>query len=228
MTTRIKICGLTVAEDAALAAGLGVDYLGLNFWPGSKRRITIEQALPLADAARRENGSVALVGLFVDADIGDIVHTVRAVGLDAVQLHGDESGDTIAEIAARTGVPLWKAVPVGGPADIDGLAGLFERGVDAVVLDAPSPGRGGSGKLIDWDVARAAVERWPERRVVLAGGLSPDNVAGAVARVRPWAVDVASGVEASPGHKDPARVRAFVAAARAAASDSTARTEELP
>jgi len=225
VTSRIKICGITVAEDAALAAGLGVDFLGLNFWPGSKRRVTVEQALPLADAARRENGGVTLVGLFVDADVGDIVRAVRTVGLDALQLHGDETGDAIAEIAARTGVPVWKAVPVGGPADVDGLAGLFERGVDAVVLDAPSPGRGGSGKLIDWDVARGAVERWPQRRIVLAGGLSPDNVAAAIARVRPWAVDVASGVEASPGHKDPARVRAFVEAARAV---STVTTEKHP
>ena len=210
---RIKICGVTIAEDAAMVAAAGVAYIGLNFWPGSKRRVTLEQAVPLASAARAAGAGIGVVGLFVDADLRDIVNAVRAVGLDAVQLHGDETAECVVDVAARTGVPVWKAVPVGGAADI---AGLDRWAVDTVVLDAPSPGRGGSGKTIDWDVARAAVERWPGRRVVLAGGLTPDNVAAAITRVRPWAVDVASGVESAPGRKDPERVRAFVRAAREA------------
>jgi phosphoribosylanthranilate isomerase len=214
VTVRVKICGVTLAEDAAATAAAGADMLGLNFWPGSKRRITIEQGVALAAAARGAATGVGLVGVFVDADIRDMVTAVRAVGLDAIQLHGDESAECVAEVATRTGVPVWKAIAVGGAADLDGLARLEPWPVDAVVLDAPSPGRGGSGKTIDWDVARAAVERW-SRRVVLAGGLTPDNVAAAVARVQPWAVDVASGVETSPGVKDPERVRAFVRAARA-------------
>jgi phosphoribosylanthranilate isomerase len=209
--TRIKVCGVTTVDDAAMVAAAGVDYLGLNFWSGSRRRVDVATAHALAAAARAA-GAVSIVGLFVDADPEDVAVTAAAVGLDAVQLHGDEDAVVLAAIA-RTGVAVWKAVSVAGAADIDGVARVP---VTTVLLDAPSPGRGGSGQRFDWALARQAVERYPEHQIALAGGLTADNVAEAIAAVQPWAVDVASGVERAPGVKDPDRVRAFVAAVVAA------------
>lgn len=204
----VKICGITRVEDAEQAAADGADLLGLNFWPGSKRRVTPESAAPLVVAARTMSPTVQLVGLFVDQSEGEITGIASAVGLDIVQLHGDEPPSLVAALATR-GLQVWKAHAVTRPEDIDGLPAWP---ADAHLLDAPSPGRGGSGKTFDWALAEAAVAAG--HRVVLAGGLTPDNVAEAVARVRPYAVDVASGVESSPGVKDAAKVRAFVAAAR--------------
>jgi phosphoribosylanthranilate isomerase len=209
--TRIKVCGVTTLDDAAMVAAAGVDYLGLNFWSGSKRRVDVATAHALAAAARAA-GAVSIVGLFVDADPEDVAVTAAAVGLDAVQLHGSEDALALAAIA-RTGVAVWKAVAVAGAADIDGIARVP---VTTVLLDAPSPGRGGSGQRFDWALARQAVERCPDHQIALAGGLTADNVAEAIAAVQPWAVDVASGVERAPGVKDPDRVRAFVAAVVAA------------
>jgi phosphoribosylanthranilate isomerase len=196
-----------------MVAGAGVDFLGLNFWSGSKRRVAIEAAPALA-AAARAHGGAALIGLFVNAGVDEIAATVRAVGLDLVQVHGDEPPALVAAIAAAAGVPVWKALPVAGD---DDLAGLDAWPTSALLLDAPSAGRGGSGQRFDWGLARAAVTRWPALRIVLAGGLSADNVADAIARVGPWAVDVASGVERGPGLKDRDKVYAFVRAARSAA-----------
>jgi phosphoribosylanthranilate isomerase len=209
--TRIKVCGVTTVDDAAMVAAAGVDYLGLNFWSGSRRRVDVATAHALAAAARAA-GAVSIVGLFVDADPEDVAVTAAAVGLDAVQLHGDEDAVVLAAIAG-TGVAVWKAVSVAGAADIDGIARVP---VTTVLLDAPSPGRGGSGQRFDWALARQAVERYPDHQIALAGGLTADNVAAAGAAVQPWAVDVASGVERAPGVKDPDRVRAFVAAVVAA------------
>lgn len=208
MATLAKICGITRVEDAELAAGLGADFLGLNFWPGSKRRVSPEFAAVLAAAARATAPQVQLVGLFVDQSEGEIVGIANALVLDVVQLHGDEPPALVAALATR-GLRVWKAHAVSGPADIDGLRAWP---ADAHLLDAPSAGRGGSGTTFDWAHAAAAVAAG--HRVVLAGGLTPDNVADAVAQVRPFAVDVASGVESAPGIKDPAKVRAFLAATR--------------
>jgi phosphoribosylanthranilate isomerase len=208
--TLIKVCGVTTVGDAAMVVAAGVDFLGLNFWSGSKRRVDVATAHELA-AAGRAAGPVTLVGLFVDADADDIAITAAAVGLDAVQIHGEDDPAVLAAIA-RTGVAVWKAVAVAGAADIDGIAALVQSPVTTVLLDAPSPGRGGSGQRFDWALARRAVERYPRHQIALAGGLTADNVGAAIAAVRPWAVDVASGVERAPGIKDPDRVRAFVAA----------------
>jgi phosphoribosylanthranilate isomerase len=207
--TRIKVCGVTTVGDAAMVVAAGVDFLGLNFWSGSKRRVDVATAHELAAAARAA-GPVTLVGLFVDADPDDIAITAAAVGLDAVQIHGEDDPAVLAAIAG-TGVTVWKAVAVTGDADIDGIARIVQS-VSTVLLDAPSPGRGGSGQRFDWALARRAVERYPRLPIALAGGLTADNVGEAIAAVRPWAVDVASGVERAPGIKDPDRVRAFVAA----------------
>lgn len=208
--TRIKICGVTLPDDAARVAATGVDYLGLNFWPRSKRYLAAERA-PAVAAAARAAGPARLVGLFVNQPLDDIAAIARDVGLDALQLHGDETPEDAAAIAQLTGRPVWKAIAVGAPRD---LHGLDAWSVEAVVLDAPTAGRGGAGKVFDWNLARDARRSYPARQLVLAGGLGPHNVAAAIEAVDPWAVDVASGVESAPGIKDPAKVAAFIAAVR--------------
>lgn len=213
-TPLIKICGITTNDDAAAVASAGADLIGLNFWARSKRVVSLDRARDLAVRARGTAPGIGVVGLFVNADLEEIAAVVAAVGLDIIQLHGDEREADCIAVIARCGLPVWKAVPVSGPADI---ADLGRWPVAAVLLDAPSAGRGGSGKTIDWGLAAAAAVGG---RVVLAGGLDPDNVATAVRTVRPWAVDVASGVELEPGVKDHARVAAFVAAVRGALTES--------
>ena len=205
--TAVKICGVTRVEDARAAALAGADFVGINFWPRSKRHVAIEEAAPLARAGRVRGAMI--VGVFVDAGAAEIARAVEATGLDVIQLHGDESPGFCAEVRAMTGRRIWKALPVASAADVEGI----ERWpVAAVLLDAATPGRGGSGQTIDWAVAaRAAESTMP---IVLAGGLAPGNVAAAIAAVKPWAVDVASGVESAPGMKDPGKVAAFVRAVR--------------
>ncbi len=210
---KIKICGVTLADDAAMVASAGVDFIGLNFWPRSRRHVDPARAPMIAAVARSANPDIQIVGLFVDAHADEIVELHAAVGLDRVQLHGDEHPEDCRAIAAATRLPVWKAIAVSTARD---LAALADWPVEAVLLDAPSAGRGGSGTTFDWALAADVVARHPTLAIVLAGGLTPDNVAGAIARVRPWAIDVASGVERAPGVKDAARVRAFVAAARGA------------
>jgi phosphoribosylanthranilate isomerase len=214
---KIKVCGVTLPDDAAMVAAAGVDFIGLNFWPRSRRHVEVERAPMIAAAARAAAPAtgVRIVGLFVDAHADEIVAAHAAVGLDRVQLHGDESPDDCRVIARATGLPVWKAIAVASARD---LAALADWPVDAILLDAPTAGRGGSGTTFDWALAADAVARHPRLAIVLAGGLGPDNVAAAIAQVRPFAVDVASGVERAPGVKDADRVHAFVAAARAAGS----------
>lgn len=208
--TRIKICGVTLPDDAARAAAAGVDFLGLNFWPKSKRYLDPERA-PLIAAVARGSGTAKLVGVFVDPEIDEILAITSRVELDVIQLHGDEDPETCRRVSAAVYRPVWKAVAVASSRDIDRLE---VWPTDAVLLDAPTPGRGGSGQKLDWRLAREARERHPSRQIVLAGGLDPDNVAEAIRIVEPWAVDVASGVEAGPGIKDPGKLAAFVAAVR--------------
>jgi phosphoribosylanthranilate isomerase len=209
----VKICGVTRVADAEAVAAAGADYLGLNLWQGSKRCVSLADAAVLAQAARAAapGGGVEIVALFVDAGVDDVITAATALAPAVIQLHGDESPETCAVIAEATGVAVWKAVPVSAPADVDDLA---RWPVAAVVLDAPSTGRGGSGARFDWSLARRAVDH-RRAHIVLAGGLTPETVGAAVAQVEPWAVDVASGVETSPGIKDHAAIHAFVAAARA-------------
>ena len=211
MTPVVKICGVTLADDAARVAAAGADYIGLNFWPRSKRYLEPARAHVVASAARAA-GVAKIAGVFVDADEDELRDVLRYVDLDILQLHGDEHPDEVARLSAELGKPVWKSVAVGAPHDLDHLD---QWPVDALLLDAPTPGRGGSGKTFDWSLAADARRRYPARRILLAGGLDPSNVAAAIATVAPWGVDVASGVEAGPGVKDPAKVAAFIAAARA-------------
>lgn len=210
MSTKIKICGITLADDAARVAAAGVDYIGLNFWPKSKRYLTLERA-PLIAGAVRASGAAQLVGVFVDAELDDVIAVMQQVELDVIQLHGDEDSETILAIGAATKKPIWKAVAAGSVKDVEHLQNWP---VEAIMLDTPSSQRGGTGKTFDWNIAREARRRHPARRLVLAGGLDAGNVAEAIAAVGPWAVDVASGVEAAPGIKDAAKIAAFVAAIR--------------
>jgi phosphoribosylanthranilate isomerase len=210
--TRIKICGITLPDDAARVAAAGVDFLGLNFWPRSKRYLAPERA-PLIAAAARGAGTPKLVGVFVDPEPDEVVELARAIDLDIIQLHGDESAEICERIAAASYRPVWKAVAVATARDVEHLE-VFP--VDAILLDAPTPGRGGAGARFDHGLAREARERHPQIRIVLAGGLTAETVAGAIATVEPWAVDVASGVEAATGIKDPVKLAAFVSQVRAA------------
>jgi phosphoribosylanthranilate isomerase len=205
----VKICGVTLADDAARVAAAGADFVGLNFWPKSKRYLAPERA-PMIAAAARATGAAKVVGVFVDAKIEDILKICAVVDLDVIQLHGDESPDDCSKISLAVYRPIWKAISVGSQKDIERLDAWP---ADALLLDAPTPGRGGAGASFDHRLAREARERFPGKKIVLAGGLDPSNVAAAIALVEPWAVDVASGVEAGPGIKDAAKIAAFLAAA---------------
>jgi phosphoribosylanthranilate isomerase len=198
---KVKICGVTRLEDALLATRLGADALGFNFWPRSKRH------LPAADAraiVRRLPPYVTAVGVFVDASREEILRAVEQSGVNAVQLHGDEPP----ALCASLPVPVVKAIRV---ADAHALALLASYEVSGFLLDAPGPGYGGTGQTFDWAIAVEAAASVP---VLLAGGLTPENVAEAIRVVRPWGVDVASGVESSPGVKDADKLRRFLAAAK--------------
>lgn len=208
--TRIKICGVTQADDAARVGSAGVDFIGLNFWPKSKRFVAPERG-PMLSAIVRSTGAAKLVGVFVDPDLEDIQEIVAKVDLDIIQLHGDEDPEFVKKVSLAVFRPVWKAIAVKSAKDI---THLDVWGADALLLDAPTPGRGGAGVTFDWSLAREARERFPQLTIVLAGGLTPENVAGAIQQVEPWAVDVASGVEAAPGIKDAAKLAAFIGAAR--------------
>ncbi|MBF0284766.1 MAG: phosphoribosylanthranilate isomerase [Magnetococcales bacterium] len=198
MLPKIKICGITRVEDGLAAAHAGADALGLVFHPPSPRHVTPQQA---ATIARAMPPFVVLVGLFVDPTAESVRQTLEQCPLDRIQLHGDESP----EFCAAMPRPVIKAIRVGGPED---LQNLDRFPVAALLLDAKSPGKvGGTGQRFDWNL----LAEWsPPRPLILAGGLSPDNVAEAVARVRPYAVDVSSGVESAPGLKDPERIARFI------------------
>jgi phosphoribosylanthranilate isomerase len=210
MPTRVKICGITCAEDALAAVAAGAAGLGFMFFRGSKRYIAPEAALAIC---RQLPPFVAKVGVFVDAPVTEVRAAVAACGLDTVQLHGTE---TPAQCASLAPVPVIKAFRV---ADETSLLPLAEFPVAAWLLDSYVPGElGGTGARFNWDLAVRA--RALGRPIILAGGLTPENVGEAVRRVRPFGVDVSSGVESAPGRKDPDRMRAFVAAAKAAGSVS--------
>ncbi len=198
----IKICGVTSEEDALLAVAMGADAVGFIFAP-SPRQVAVGA---VAEITRRLPSDVMSFGVFRDALAERVVEVVHQAGLRGAQLHGRESVEACAYVAER--VPyVIKAFRAGDP----GLSEHASYRSYAVLVDGPDPG---SGRLFDWRLTEAIP---PTRRLVLAGGLTPDNVAEAIQRVRPWGVDVSSGVEERPGRKDPRKVRAFVEAVRAAA-----------
>ncbi len=202
MTVLVKICGITRVEDAEAAVAAGADLIGLNFWPRSRRHVTIEAAVAIAAAIP---GDVKKVGVFVNAPMPTVHETAMRVGLDLVQLHGDED----AAYARSLARPYIRAVRVATEAD---LRAIEDFDTELILLDTPSPSYGGSGRTFDWALARAALRYG--RKLLLAGGLDANNVASAVRDVRPYAVDVAGGVEAQPGIKDRDKLRRFIDAAK--------------
>ena len=196
--TSVKICGCTRPEDALVAEAAGADAVGLIFVVGSRRELSPERARAVvADLGP----FVGRVGVFADQPLDDLLRTADRVGLSAVQLHGHEDDAYAAAVARHLPVVRARRVVPGRTPEVPAVGTLL--------LDGPEPG---SGLAFDWaalDPAPLAGKRW-----ILAGGLTPENVGRAVARLRPWGVDVSSGVESAPGLKDPGRVRAFVAASR--------------
>jgi phosphoribosylanthranilate isomerase len=203
--TRVKVCGITRLEDAELAASLGAWALGFILWPSSPR--AVEEAVA-AGIARRVRRRAELVGVFVNPTLDEVTHAAEAIGLTHVQLHGDEGPSFANEVARRTGAKVIKAARVSGGSDLQQLERFH---TDFHLLDTAVEGmRGGSGRTWDWSLAAQRRSKIP---MLLSGGLDADNVADAIAAVRPYAVDVASGVEAEPGVKDPAKLEAFMAVA---------------
>jgi phosphoribosylanthranilate isomerase len=233
----VKICGVCRPEDARSAADAGADWVGVILAPDRRRTRTITEAAAIfaASTARR-------VGVFVDPPVQRVIDAVRELSLDAVQLHGDESIDQIHRIRDGVACEIWKAIRVKDEAELTRGVGLYRGHVAAILLDGWSPeAHGGAGVRFDWNAVAesgmagmiagsgepaqapqpaprtAAVPDVPARlRLIVAGGLTPDNVAAAVALLHPAVVDVSSGVEVAPGRKSPEKIHAFVAAARGA------------
>lgn len=200
----VKICGLTTVDDALRCIEAGADAIGLNFWPGSPRRVDLPTARSIVQAG---GDRAQMVGIFVDFNLSQIRQILRETGIDWAQLHGDEPPALVAELLPHA----YKAIAVK-----DGSAVELARSYpgEHLLFDASVPGTpGGTGRTFDWEIAAAVAD---ERKLTLAGGLTPDNVAEAVRAVRPFRVDVASGIESAPGRKDLTLVRRFIAAAKAA------------
>lgn len=210
---RVKFCGLTRPADIEAAAAAGAAYVGFVFFPKSPRHLAIDAARALALSVPP---GIAKVALTVDMDDAGIDAILDAVPVDLLQLHGAESPGRVAAVKARTGLPVMKAVGVEGPGDLAKLDS-FLKVADQILVDAKAPKGaalpGGNGVAFDWQLI--AGRRWP-LPWMLAGGLTPGNVAEAVRLTGARQVDVSSGVESAPGVKDPARMAAFAAALHAA------------
>ena len=210
--TRIKFCGITRLADAELAVAAGAWAIGLIFWPGSPRRCELDQAADIAAVLKRR---VEVVGVFVNATLDHVAETAEAVGLTMLQLHGDEGPAYCSEAARRTGCKVIKAGRVRSGADVQALTAFH---TDFHLLDSYTAGvPGGTGETFAWDLARAHSAPAHPVPVILSGGLTAGNVGDAIAAVHPFAVDVASGIERTPGIKDPEKLRAFADAVHAAA-----------
>jgi phosphoribosylanthranilate isomerase len=203
----LKVCGVTTAADAEELARLGVDALGVNFWPKSKRFLDPGMAGFLAGLKDR----ILRVGVFVNAGIDHPRSLFESGLIDVVQLHGDESDFEILELQAH-GIPVIRALGIASAGDLEEAA---DCPAEAVLLDAHAPGvYGGTGQTIDWDAAASFVAIHPEKPVILAGGITPENARIAATTVRPAALDTASGSESAPGVKDFDKVAILLAATR--------------
>lgn len=238
--TKIKICGIKTLPDALAAVEAGADYLGFNFYPKSIRFIEVQECAKITAVLKKEHPHVGLVGIFVNAPIAEIKDILQTCSLDFAQLHGDESPEILAQLAPHA----FKAFR-GVPAKVEAYA---RNEAPACLIDAAVKGAyGGTGVTADWSAAAELAKRYP---LLLAGGLNPDNVASAVRQVRPWGVDVASGVEvplqsrgiappqsggkvppqlggeASPGSKDAGKIKAFVQAVRSVTESGSGRERD--
>jgi phosphoribosylanthranilate isomerase len=198
--TRVKICGIKTLPDAMTAADAGADLLGFNFYPKSIRFIEVQSCARITSILKKQYPSIQLVGVFVNSPLEEINKIMDLCGLDLAQLHGDETVETASALDGKA----FKAFH-GIPVDVERFA---RNEPPAFLVDASVDGLyGGSGVTADWNGAAQLAKRYP---LLLAGGLNPENVAGAVQQVKPWGVDVASGVETGPGQKHAGRIKAFV------------------
>lgn len=201
--TKVKICGVTNVNDGRNALKLGADMLGFNFYENSPRYVSPRDAHRLIQAIGEDTYTV---GVFVNMEAYRIDEIVKQLDLKAVQIHGNESADFVKELRRYTDAKIIKAFRVDIGFQVDSIS---DSGADAVLLDAfAKDAFGGTGKSFNWETAHAALNLTPE--LFLAGGLTPQNVATAVRTVRPYAVDVASGVEMFPGKKDPEKLKVFI------------------
>ena len=204
---RVKICGLTMLEDAAAAIEFGADVLGFNFFPGSKRFLAVGNRDFIAGLPAQ----ILKIAVLVNPSWEEAVAAAESPGITGLQLHGAETPDFCRKLAEH-GIRFAKALPVATADSVRNSPSFFTR---TVLLDSSNAGEfGGSGRSFPWQIAHDFVKANPRLRVVLAGGLAPENVAEAIAAVKPFAVDVTSGVETAAGRKDRGRLRAFIEAAR--------------
>jgi phosphoribosylanthranilate isomerase len=220
MEFRVKICGITNVDDALAAVEAGADAIGLNFYKDSPRFVQVREARRIADAL--DNDTVR-VGVFVNASADQIREIGRDASIHLIQLHGNEPPSLLAHLNKDFDIIRARRLDELGTAaivqDIEACCEVTGSGPDAILVDSAAGGQfGGSGRTLNWQLLADRDAWWRSWRLILAGGLTPDNVATAIRIVHPQAVDVASGVESSPGKKDPAKMRDFVAAARAAFS----------
>jgi phosphoribosylanthranilate isomerase len=207
VATKVKFCGITSLTDAEAAVSAGAWAVGMIFWQHSPRRCEPAAAVEIAAALKRR---AEVVGVFVSPTLEEVAELADAVGLTMVQLHGDEGPVFCGEVARRTGCKVIKAARVRGREEIQALMPFH---TDFHLLDSHVPGvPGGTGATFSWELVSAHRGPIP---VILSGGLNPDNVAAAIDAAHPYAVDVASGVESSPGRKDHAKLEAFAASVRA-------------
>jgi len=213
--TKIKICGIKALKDALTAIDAGADYLGFNFYPKSVRFIEKETCAEITSVLKKEHPQIKLVGVFVNSSVDEVKNILETCSLDLAQLHGDETPEIFAQLEPN----VFKAFR-GIPSDVMG----YERNeAPAFLMDAAVKGvYGGSGVTADWSAAKELAKKY---QLLLAGGLTPENVSDAVRQVKPWGVDVASGVESSPGSKDEAKMVAFVKAVRAVESHHIQKAE---
>ncbi len=201
--TKIKICGIRTVDEALAAMDAGADLLGFNFYPKSPRYISVGVCRDVMSVMRKY-GQISYVGVFVNASVAEIRATMETASLSLAQLHGDETPEMVRALDEKA-FKAFRGVP-------DRLNGFAREDAPALLVDASVKGSyGGTGMTADW---KSAAELSKQIPLLLAGGLTPENVADAVRQVRPWGVDVASGVESSPGVKDVAKMKAFVQAVK--------------
>ena len=207
--TKIKICGIKTLRDALAAIDAGADYLGFNFYPKSVRFIEKEMCVEITSALKREHPQIKLVGVFVNSPVDEVKHILETCHLDLAQLHGDETPEMLEAFSGKA----FKAIRLSASTSVDESVSPFLKSVPesaspALLIDAAVKGvYGGSGVTADWSAAAELAKKYP---LLLAGGLTPENVADAVRQVKPWGVDVASGVESASGEKDAAKMIQFV------------------
>ena len=204
--TKIKICGIKTLEDALAAIDAGADYLGFNFYPKSPRFVERETCAEITSVLKERYPHITLVGVFVNSPVDDVKDILAVCSLDFAQLHGDETVEFMELLQEKS----FKAFR--GVADVETDKRMIADGEPAFLVDASVKGLyGGSGVTADWEGAAKLAKKYP---LLLAGGLTPENVGEAIGRVKPWGVDVASGVESAPGKKDAAKMSAFIKVVR--------------